>query len=224
MKNILSRALHADIRQNKLIATFAIAISIFIFLSAIKLFAFNLDFYNSEFKKYNPDVENPSEIASNLIYFLENKNADESYVNKFSEEEISHLKDVKSLMQKGIIAWYLSIILILISIIPLYFLNKKKFLRNLAVSLGAGGILTLILSILAYIFLSDFSSAFVSFHNLFFAGNWMFSSDSLLIKLFPEQFWIDVSYKIMKIVLISANILILAAVILFITTKKGGKK
>lgn len=39
--------------------------------------------------------------------------------------------------------------------------------------------------------LTDFDALFARFHTLFFAaGTWVFPSDSLLIRLFPEQFWI----------------------------------
>ena len=37
----------------------------------------------------------------------------------------------------------------------------------------------------------DFSAFFTAFHGLFFeAGTWTFPYDSLLIRLFPESFWV----------------------------------
>jgi uncharacterized membrane protein len=39
--------------------------------------------------------------------------------------------------------------------------------------------------------LVDFEGLFARFHGVFFeSGTWTFSSDSLLIQLFPEPFWI----------------------------------
>ena len=75
------------------------------------------------------------------------------------------------------------------------------------------------------IFLKNFNWAFVKFHELFFAGNWRFPNDFLLIKLYPQQFWIDITSKIVSNVLITANILIVIGVIMLIifrTTKRGG--
>jgi uncharacterized membrane protein len=38
--------------------------------------------------------------------------------------------------------------------------------------------------------LTAFEAAFTLFHEIVFpGGNWAFSADSLLIRLYPEQFW-----------------------------------
>ena len=48
----------------------------------------------------------------------------------------------------------------------------------------------LVIVIFAFWFIANFESFFTWIHSLFFqAGTWTFSSDSLLIAMFPEQFW-----------------------------------
>ena len=54
----------------------------------------------------------------------------------------------------------------------------------------SAGLLALIFVALAVLAIIDFDGFFTVFHKVFFPqGNWMFSSTSLLITMYPEQFW-----------------------------------
>lgn len=204
-----------------LIFLFVLIIPFVIILSSASSTAFNRAFYKSEFSKYNPNVEEKEEISKNLIFYLKDKDSSENLIQNFTKEEISHLKDVKNLAQNSILL--LNILMLIAAAIAgiLFYLNKKEFLKEIGKAVIESGVLTIIILIAIYFFLSNFDSAFAGFHNLFFEeGTWTFPESSLLITLFPEQFWIDVSSRILFIAFISANILILVGVLLLIIFKK----
>ena len=51
----------------------------------------------------------------------------------------------------------------------------------------------------------DFDTFFSAFHGLFFEpGTWTFPSDSVLIRLFPEAFWIAAGASWATLVLVAA--------------------
>ncbi len=59
---------------------------------------------------------------------------------------------------------------------------------------------------------SDFDTFFSAFHGLFFsAGTWTFSYDSLLIRTFPEPFWVTAGAVWGGLVLAGAGVLALVA-------------
>ena len=64
---------------------------------------------------------------------------------------------------------------------------------QLQAGLFQGGVLTVGLLIALTVFVAlSFNTFFVQFHALFFEGNsWVFRYSDTLIRLFPEQFWID---------------------------------
>jgi uncharacterized membrane protein len=64
--------------------------------------------------------------------------------------------------------------------------------RPLANSMRTGAaVVAVSLAAAAAVGLLDFEAFFAWFHGLFFApGTWTFPYDSLLIRLFPERFWV----------------------------------
>jgi len=201
-----------------------ILLPFFIFLINAKLTAFNINFYEKEFLKYDPEIENKTQITENLINYLKNQDIDESYISPFEQDEINHLIDVKILMHRFLLILNLTILFILISITTLYFINKKDFLKNLSLTSIFGGILTLLITLITYLIIKDFQTAFTRFHEIFFKlGNWQFPSNYKLVTLFPAEFWIDIINKILTNIIISANILILVGILIFIIIKKRQK-
>ena len=73
----------------------------------------------------------------------------------------------------------------------------------------AGSLATLAIAVLAVpVILLGFDGFFVRFHEIFFSGDsWQFSSADTLIRIYPEQFWIDVSR-------ITAGLAVLQAIVL----------
>lgn len=109
----------------------------------------------------------------------------------YNEREISHMLDVKNLLQKAYSAWYGGIAVILVTGLLSWRLGRW---REFFGSLYRGGWLTLALIAAAVlgIFLG-FDALFTAFHRLFFTGDtWLFAYSDTLIRLFPIVFWQDV--------------------------------
>ena len=113
---------------------------------------------------------------------------------------------------------YISLTLLIASLLILSILDKRKALKRISLSAVLGGILTLLLSMIFYlIIMADFNKAFTKFHHFFFKlGNWQFPPEYMLVRLFPPRFWTDIISKIMTNVLITAIIVIILGILLFL--------
>ncbi len=108
----------------------------------------------------------------------------------FTESELSHMLDVKEVVQGALIAWY---ILIGLSVAILgWFLIMGQW-SSMRHAFQAGGWVTLsLIGALLIFLLVSFDTLFTRFHQLFFAdGTWLFDESSTLIRLFPFVFWRD---------------------------------
>jgi len=108
----------------------------------------------------------------------------------YNERELSHMLDVKMLVQKMISAWIILGAIVLLTGLAAW---KLKKLAGYWKALSRGGLWTLglIAAILVFVALS-FSALFTQFHMLFFSGDtWLFEYSDTLIRLFPMQFWQD---------------------------------
>jgi integral membrane protein (TIGR01906 family) len=123
------------------------------------------------------------------IEFLADQKLDEK-TPLYNSRELSHMLDVKNLVQFMLIAWPLIGIAILgiglIAIrsgwLPLYWQ---------AVSRGGWAAVWFILAVLAGVAIS-FNALFTAFHHLFFSGDtWLFLYTDTLIRLFPMDYWRD---------------------------------
>lgn len=110
--------------------------------------------------------------------------------NIYNDREISHMIDVKVLLQKMLNIFYVILgIYILIFIASIINKNYQYFYKGLS----RGGWLTigLITVIIAGIVIS-FDQLFTLFHKLFFTGDtWLFNYSDTLIRLFPMRLWQD---------------------------------
>jgi integral membrane protein (TIGR01906 family) len=143
--------------------------------------------------------------SAGIEYLGDLKFADGTFF--YNERELSHMLDVKTLIQKALIGWYFSIVVFL-GLFIWSGIGKWKdiFLRGLS----RGGLLTIgvIVAVLAGVAL-DFNGLFVQFHHLFFTGDtWLFYVDDSLIRLFPEKLWSD-AFLFMGIFTLTAAVLLL---------------
>ena len=132
------------------------------------------------------------------IEYLVN-NADPSYLSDlrlpdgsplYNEREMSHMVDVKTLVQNMIKGWILVLALLLASA---FWAWRTGWLRDYLRAVAHGGWLTagLIVAILVAVAVS-FTALFTTFHRLFFTGDtWLFLYSDSLIRLFPIRFWQD---------------------------------
>ncbi len=108
----------------------------------------------------------------------------------YNERELSHMQDVKTLIQNAFLAWgIIGIALVLAGVISW----QTRHLRAYFNALSTGGWTTLVIIglILVGVVIS-FNGLFTDFHRIFFTGDtWLFYYSDTLIRLFPMQFWQD---------------------------------
>lgn len=129
----------------------------------------------------------------------------------YNERELSHMLDVKKLVQAGLKVWYVIISILLLSGL---FAWKFKFTAGFLSAVSRGGWLTLglILLILAGVMI-DFNALFAGFHAIFFTGDtWLFYTNDTLIRLFPEKLWSDAFIFMGVFTLVGAVLCILTGV------------
>jgi integral membrane protein (TIGR01906 family) len=115
----------------------------------------------------------------------------------YNERELSHMHDVKNVVQGSLKAWYVAnVILLVLAVIA----QRGGWMPTYLASLRRGGwwmiwlALTLAFIAGAGILLNPdiFWSFFAWFHSLFFEGDtWLFYYSDTLIRLFPIRFWQD---------------------------------
>ncbi|MBN1427453.1 MAG: TIGR01906 family membrane protein [Anaerolineae bacterium] len=125
----------------------------------------------------------------------------------YNERELSHMNDVKKVTQGltrfGVSLIALYTIAVMLMAIPL------QTRPGLYAALRSGSILTIALIIAGLIAATTaFDWLFAQFHGLFFEGtSWIFPTSDTLIRLFPEQFWVDAFVLMFGGVLIEAIII-----------------
>ena len=114
----------------------------------------------------------------------------------FTANELSHMLDVKRLIDALWRVHLVSGVLILGSLVIL--LADRATRRSAYLALMIGGILTTgLLLVMAFFVLVGFDTFFVQFHEVFFPqGNWTFDYRDSLIRLFPEKLWFDAGFMI----------------------------
>lgn len=129
----------------------------------------------------------------------------QNYLN-YTSAEISHMNDVRKIMNFTDYAFYISL-LICTGIITGHHRNRE-FLKK---AFLYGGIFTAgFLALLLICIFFSFDSAWGIFHRIFFPqGNWQFPAGSLLIQTFPIEFFIGMSYKIFLTSLAEGSLFIL---------------
>jgi len=165
-------------------------------------FAYNEGFYMKSLdEKYEKNV-------NNLInYFLEKED-----LKNYSEKDKMHLVDVKSLIDKVILTFYL--LLGMLALILIYFLIYKNYKEIGYILVFGFGFLALILILLYF---TDFDYLFLKFHFISFNNDlWLLNPDeSLLINIFNENFFMKFFYKILERAFLIGSILFLTGTYFF---------
>ena len=180
-------------------------VPVFLTVGAVRLMLSPL-FINIEYRlpgfpvdRYGFTTEERLEYANLARIYLVNS-ADISFLGDlrfkdgtpmYNPRELSHMVDVKTVVQGGLLVWYFSLFVLIGSGLWAWFAG---WWPAYARGLGRGGWLTMILlGLLLFLVLLSFRFIFVAFHNIFFAsGTWTFNYSDTLIRLFPERFWFDV--------------------------------
>ena len=159
---------------------------------------FNLDFYKNFYSKGNlaPNINTSSDElinnTSNLLDYLNSKT--ELNTSWFTEKDILHMKDVKTLYNVIFYTMIFFIAVFIISTILIMVLYKNHTMFYITRTFNK----TLLAFIVSIIVLSgiisyNFNSFWIKFHQLLFSNDlWLLSPDeSNLIKMVPEEFFIS---------------------------------
>lgn len=178
-----------------------------IILGSFSVIVYDKGFFYSEYAKNkiydklsnNKDyaIGYASNVTDNLINFLKGRDD----LRYFNADEQAHMQDVKIIISALNFTYYTSALFFIILFIMAYYYyksSKGRFLSFISRILIYGSIAAF--CFLAVIFLwsvFSFESLFFLMHLVLFPqGNWTFPMDSLLITLFPEQFFFDISLRI----------------------------
>jgi integral membrane protein (TIGR01906 family) len=134
----------------------------------------------------------------------------------YNARELSHMKDVKDVLQVLLKVWYVALgILIVLGI----WARRAHWLDAYNAGWRRGGFLMVGLLVAFGIFaVTSFWDFFTWFHSLFFKGNtWQFYFSDTLIRLFPMRFWADC------FIYIGAFSLIVALILIFGLKPKAGQ-
>lgn len=119
----------------------------------------------------------------------------------FTDSEVSHMVDVKLVM---LVTMAVGVVLALLSVVIMVVLARttKGGIRR---ALFAGSLwMLVVLIVLAVLAVLGWQTFFAAFHSLFFAdGTWTFLSTDALIRLYPNQFWMDAGIGIAALVLVT---------------------
>lgn len=178
-------------RYKALFILLLILIPLMTYLTVYYFVGHNLDVYEKEFDKNNVEVENRIEYAQRVIEY--NKGKTDTLDLPMNEDERQHMEDVKRLMQGIDIFYWISLIVMILSV-GLFFTNLKLFGKLLFLS----GLITTVFPLLAYVV--PFDIVFHYFHAIFFEpGTWVFSSTDFLPNLFPAGFFYNMAFRIFGI-------------------------
>ncbi|MDP3918340.1 MAG: DUF1461 domain-containing protein [Nanoarchaeota archaeon] len=171
-------------------------IPFFIILFSVNILIFNESFYLD----HNSGVNFYEEEVGNLLGYFSGGELNEE---RYSVEEVIHLKDVRNIIYVDIGLACLFFILISFGL----YKSKKSDFKEIFLKGGAYGIgLSLLISFLFV----NFSLGFKWFHKILFRnGYWILPADSTLIQMFPESFFISASLRIVLYSLIFSSLLLI---------------
>jgi len=108
----------------------------------------------------------------------------------YNERELSHMLDVKILVQQTSKIWFVQLGALIILGLWSW---RGRWLADYLRGFARGGWLTIGLIVLALVFvLTSFNALFTAFHQVFFTGDsWLFLYSDSLIRLFPLMLWQD---------------------------------
>ena len=115
----------------------------------------------------------------------------------YNERELSHMADVKRVIQGALNVWYISLALLTLLGIWSW---RGDWMQTYRLGLMRGGWLMVGLAVAIGVIVvigiainpDIFFSFFTAFHHLFFTGDsWLFLFSDTLIRLFPIRFWQD---------------------------------
>jgi integral membrane protein (TIGR01906 family) len=139
-------------------------------------------------------------------------------VSLFSAKEISHMADVRSLVQLMFQVQMFTVALVLTLTVAMIVLWPARVLA--AAMLWGGLLMTSVLAVVGGLAMTGFDGAWSQFHEIAFSNNlWQLNPlTDHLIQMYPEAFWQDISTAIGMFLLVqSLGLMALSATYLLVT-------
>lgn len=196
------------------IGVIAIVFLIFgLLLAYIEWVAFDLKFYNREYKILNISQATGMEqdellkTTEELLKYIRGKRDNLKVLSVvdgekqlvFNEREIDHMVDVKDLFTLAFRLRWISIGIFALLVALMFGVKGKDAFRDLSVSyLTVLVILIIFAIILVSLILIDFTAVWNKFHHIFFNNDlWLLNPETdILIQMLPEKFFFDIVMRI----------------------------
>ena len=197
-------------------------------LTAVDLCCFDLDFYDSEYRKL--DTARTIGIGHTSLMTVTEALLDytrggaeeldvQAEINGhnvavYNEREVAHMADVRSLYTAAMTVRNLGLALCVLLFAVSLFIFKKERLRRISKCYFVGAVVCLVLFGAAVLWAGiDFNSFWTAFHQLFFTNDlWQLdSSSSVLINMVPAQFFYDLVMRIVRMFAVFVGVPLLLA-------------
>lgn len=212
--------------MKKFLTIFFITIQCFsLFISSILAIifyvCFDLNFYKDFYQKENltktigTTSDNLITNTQNLLNYLNKK--EQLSTDWFSQKDILHMVDVQNLyaLSHNIMV-YCIITFIVCTIIIVLMLKKQALLKITKIFNKVLILFTLVIGGLSAVIAYNFNSFWIKFHTTIFTNDlWLLSpSESNLIKMVPEEFFISLITKIIIYILILFVVMFIGNIII----------
>jgi len=210
--------------NNLLSISLIVLLCLFFFLGAFKTIVHEPSFYAAEYEKLGVYERYGKEFVDsttdNLFSYIREGTPLTGF---FSDRDKEHMIDVKELINKTFVVYWVVVVLIAILFLIAYKADKKEFMNFISKTFIKAGFAMLALVLIAFLLSSQFSSIFIGFHKIFFDNDlWLLDpAKDNLINLYPEQFFFDFTGNMVIGAVASAVMLaVLGAVVQFWLKKK----
>lgn len=175
--------------------------------------------------RYKYNYSQRLELAKRTLYYIRS-NKDVDFLRNlkirgfpvYSEREITHLVEIKSLVQKLFNIHFIALIISLFSLSILWLNKQSRQKVPLYVLRGCLFLLAVIIVFFFAIFF-NWNTLLHSFHQIFFTqGTYSFSFSFTIIQLFPPRFWFDTT--LLWLLLTLTETLIIAGLMLWANKRR----
>jgi integral membrane protein (TIGR01906 family) len=197
---------------------FIICIPVLLITTNVRFAVNDMRLYEYGFNKYHVSEDaglnkgNLTEIAHELITYF-NSNEEFADISAYNQRDITHLKDVKGLIQLVYRLQFVSLAYIIVYILFNLLVLRGAFWRDLARRLIWGSWTTVaLLAALGLAAVVDFDQFFLLFHLVSFRNDfWQLYPGDKLLLMFPENFFRDAALFIAGAAIVEAIIIGAAA-------------
>ena len=130
-------------------------------------------------------------------------------VEVLSQNEVTHMEDVKKLMVLDTNVQIVSLIIFLLSVGFLIYRGKEKKWQLLLSSLFRGSLVSFaVIALVAVASFFNFNQVFILFHVVSFSNDfWILPPDSYLIRMFPEAFFNFIFIFVFGVIILESVVL-----------------